>query len=315
MMQITKPASFENVVSMEDLSVEDVLSFVHDATEFKAGKQIELKRPVYAANLFFENSTRTHTSFEMAERKLGLQVVNFDPACSSVNKGETMGDTIKTLQAIGVDVMAIRHKKNEYYKDLVSDPNIHVGIANAGDGSGQHPSQSLLDLMTIYEEFGHFEGLKIAIVGDLTHSRVAHSNMEALTMLGAHVYFGGPKKWYTDEFANYGEWLPMDELVSQMDVMMLLRVQHERIDANENGVFSAADYHEKYGLTLKREAMMPDQSIIMHPAPVNRGVEIADELVECDKSRIFRQMENGVFVRMAIMTSMLRNRDLVKAEY
>ncbi|GAA3192244.1 aspartate carbamoyltransferase catalytic subunit [Lentilactobacillus kefiri] len=315
MMQITKPVSFENVVSMEDLSTDDVLSFIHEAQDFKAGKQIELKRPVYAANLFFESSTRTHTSFEMAERKLGLQVVNFDPSNSSLSKGESMSDTVKTFQAIGVDLVAIRDRKNEYYKDLIADPNIHVGIANGGDGSGQHPSQSLLDMMTIYEEFGHFEGLKVAIVGDLTHSRVARSNMEVLTMLGAHVYFGGPKKWYTKEFAKYGEWMPIDDLVENMDVMMFLRVQHERIADDENGAFSAEKYHEQYGLTAERESRMPQRSIIMHPAPVNRGVEIADELVECDKSRIFQQMHNGVFIRMALMTSMLRNRDLIKEEY
>ncbi|APR06922.1 Aspartate carbamoyltransferase [Lentilactobacillus parabuchneri] len=251
----------------------------------------------------------------MAERKLGLQVVNFDPSNSSLNKGESMGDTVKTFQAIGVDLVAIRDKKNEYYKDLIADPNVHVGIANGGDGSGQHPSQSLLDMMTIYEEFGHFEGLNVAIVGDLTHSRVARSNMEVLTMLGAHVFFGGPKKWYTEEFAKYGEWMPIDDLVERMDVMMFLRVQHERIADDENGTFSAEKYHAQYGLTQERESRMPEHSIIMHPAPVNRGVEIADELVECDKSRIFPQMANGVFVRMAIMTSMLRNRGLIKEEY
>lgn len=315
MMQITKPVNFENVVSMEDLSAEDVMSFIHEAIEFKQGKQIELIRPAFAANLFFESSTRTHTSFEMAERKLGLQVLNFDPSNSSLNKGESMGDTVKTFQAIGADVVAIRDKKNEYYKDLIQDPNIHLGIANGGDGSGQHPSQSLLDMMTIYEEFGHFEGLNVAIVGDLTHSRVARSNMEVLTKLGAHVFFGGPKEWYTEDFQKYGDWMPIDELVSQMDVMMFLRVQHERIAPDENGSFSAERYHQVYGLTREREQRMPEHSIIMHPAPVNRGVEIADELVECDKSRIFRQMENGVFVRMAIMTSMLRYRGLVKSEY
>ncbi|EEI72293.1 aspartate carbamoyltransferase catalytic subunit [Lentilactobacillus hilgardii] len=315
MMQITKPVSFENVVSMEDLSAEDVMSFIHEAIEFKQGKQVELARPVYAANLFFESSTRTHTSFEMAERKLGLQVLNFDPSNSSLKKGESMGDTVKTFQAIGADVVAIRDKKNEYYKDLIEDPNVHLGIANGGDGSGQHPSQSLLDMMTIYEEFGHFEGLNVAIVGDLTHSRVARSNMEVLTKLGAHVFFGGPKEWYTEDFQKYGEWMPIDDLVSRMDVMMFLRVQHERIAVDKNGSFSAERYHKVYGLTHAREQRMPEHSIIMHPAPVNRGVEIADELVECDKSRIFRQMENGVFVRMAIMTSMLRYRGLVKSEY
>ncbi len=308
----TQLLSLENVVSMEDLSVADVMSLIREANDFKNGKQVDLVRPTYAANLFFENSTRTHTSFEMAERKLGMTVVNFDPAASSVKKGETLGDTLKTLQAIGVDMVAIRDRKNEYYKDLVEDPNIHMAIANAGDGSGQHPSQSLLDMMTIYQEFGNFKGLKVAIVGDLSHSRVARSNMEVLTKLGAKVYFGGPKKWFTDDFAEYGEWREIDELVPEMDVMMFLRVQHERLAADENGSFSDVKYHQQYGLTKDRERQMKDDAIIMHPAPVNRDVEIADELVECDRSRIFEQMKNGVFVRMAIIASMLRFKNLIE---
>lgn len=312
MMEMTNVLSFENVLSMEDLSAADVLEFIKEASQFKNGKEVTLTRPVYASNLFFENSTRTHTSFEMAERKLGMNVVNFDPSTSSLSKGESMADTVKTLQAIGVDLVAIRDRKNEYYKDLVEDPNVHVGIANGGDGSGQHPSQSLLDMMTIYEEFGHFEGLKVAIIGDLAHSRVARSNMEVLTKLGAKVYFGGPEKWFNEDFAEYGEWREIDELVPEMDVMMFLRVQHERLAADENGSFSDVKYHETYGLTQARERRMKDDAIIMHPAPVNRDVEIADELVECDRSRIFAQMSNGVFIRMAILASMLRYRGLIE---
>ncbi|GAA3600759.1 aspartate carbamoyltransferase catalytic subunit [Secundilactobacillus similis DSM 23365 = JCM 2765] len=314
MMETTKPLSYANVLSMKDLSSGEVMNFIREAQQFKAGKQIELTRPVYAANLFFENSTRTHTSFEMAERKLGLNVVNFDPAHSSVNKGETMADTLKTLQAIGVDVVAMRDKHNEYYQELVDDRNIHVGIANGGDGSGEHPSQSLLDMMTIYEEFGFFEGLKVAIVGDLAHSRVARSNMEVLNKLGARVYFGGPKKWFDDRFQAFGTWMPVDDLVDEMDVMMFLRVQHERLDSKENANFTAAGYNAEFGLTPEREARMQEHAIIMHPAPVNRGVEIADELVECDRSRIFTQMQNGVFVRMAVMASLLRYKGLVEED-
>ncbi|KRK96949.1 aspartate carbamoyltransferase [Secundilactobacillus odoratitofui DSM 19909 = JCM 15043] len=314
MMETTKPLSYANVLSMKDLSAEEVMAFIREAQQFKAGKQIELTRPVYAANLFFENSTRTHTSFEMAERKLGLQVVDFNPSTSSVNKGESMGDTVKTLQAIGVDVVAIRDKHNEYYNELVNDRHIHLSIANGGDGSGEHPSQSLLDMMTIYEEFGFFEGLKVAIVGDLSHSRVARSNMEVLNKLGAQVYFGGPKKWFDERFEAYGTWLPVDELVERMDVMMFLRVQHERLDASENQDFTADKYNAQYGLTPEREARMQEHAIIMHPAPVNRDVEIADSLVECDRSRIFQQMANGVFIRMAIMTSMLRYQGLVEED-
>lgn len=314
MIETTKPLSYANVLSMKDFSAEEVMSFIREAQQFKAGKQITLTRPVYAANLFFENSTRTHTSFEMAERKLGLQVVNFNPSTSSVNKGESMGDTVKTLQAIGVDVVAMRDRHNEYYRELVNDRQIHLSIANGGDGSGEHPSQSLLDMMTIYEEFGFFEGLKVAIIGDLAHSRVARSNMEVLNKLGAQVFFGGPQKWFDDRFAAYGTWLPVDQLVEEMDVMMFLRVQHERLDETENQSFTAANYNAKYGLTPAREARMQSHAIIMHPAPVNRDVEIADDLVECDRSRIFQQMANGVFIRMAIMASMLRYQGLVEEE-
>ncbi|MTV82046.1 aspartate carbamoyltransferase catalytic subunit [Secundilactobacillus folii] len=314
MIKTTKPLSYANVLSMQNLSANEVMSFIHEAQAFKAGYQIQLTRPAYAANLFFENSTRTHTSFEMAERKLGLQVMDFNTATSSVKKGETMGDTVKTLQAIGVDVMAIRDSHNEYYRELTNDRNIHVGIANAGDGSGEHPSQSLLDMMTIYEEFGTFEGLKVAIVGDLSHSRVARSDMEVLNKLGAQVFFGGPQKWFDERFEAYGTWLPVDKLVDQMDVMMFLRVQHERLDSQENETFTAKTYNAVYGLTPEREARMQDHAIIMHPAPVNRDVEIASDLVECDRSRIFQQMANGVFVRMAIMTSLLRYQGLVEED-
>lgn len=311
MIETTKPLSYANVLSMKDLEADEVMAFIKEAQAFKAGKQIQLTRPAYAANLFFENSTRTHTSFEMAERKLGLQVVDFNPAVSSVNKGESMADTVKALQAIGVDVVAIRDSHNEYYNDLVNDRNIHLGIANGGDGSGEHPSQSMLDMMTIYEEFGTFAGLKVAIIGDLAHSRVARSDMEVLNKLGAQVFFGGPKKWFDHRFDAYGTWLPVDDLVDQMDVLMFLRVQHERLDASENKEFTAAKYNAQYGLTPARKARMQEHAIIMHPAPVNRGVEITDELVECDSSRIFQQMANGVYVRMAIMTSLLRYQGLV----
>ena len=315
MLETTKPLSYANVLSMSDLSAAEVLQFIKEAQQFKAGKQVEFKRPVYAANLFFESSTRTHSSFEMAERKLGLQVINFDPKASSLNKGESMADTVKTFQALGVDMVAIRDSQTRYYETLINDPAIHLGIANGGDGSGEHPSQSLLDMMTIYEEFGHFNGLHVGIVGDLVHSRVARSNMEILTKLGAQVSFSGPQEWYDDSFAAYGDWQPLDDLVTTTDVLMFLRVQHERLADSENTGFSKATYNAQFGLTPARESRMKPAAIIMHPAPVNRGVEIADTLVECDRSRIFRQMSNGVFIRMAIVTSLLRYRGLVEEGY
>ncbi|MEB8657089.1 aspartate carbamoyltransferase, partial [Bacillus cereus] len=166
------------------------------------------------------------------------------------------------------------------------------------------PTQCLLDLLTIKQEFGRFEGLKIAIVGDVRHSRVARSNAEALTKLGATIYFASPEEW-KDEDNTFGTYKPLDELVPEVDVMMLLRVQHERHDHYETDIMK--EYHEKHGLTVEREKRMKEGSIIMHPAPVNRDVEIASELVECERSRIFKQMENGVYVRMAVLKRALPN--------
>lgn len=292
-----------DLVSVADMSESEVLHKIKLAQLFKAGKKITLNRPVYAMNLFFENSTRTHTSFEMAERRLGMQVLQFDANASSVTKGETLEDTVKTIQAIGVDLAVIRHSKNEYYNDLLNQ-NLKISIANAGDGSGQHPSQSLLDMLTIYEEFGTFKGIKVAIIGDLNHSRVARSNMELLTRLGASVSFAGPDQWYDEKFAKYGPHLTVDEVAKNSDVVMLLRVQKERL-GDELTKFDEAAYHQQYGLSKARYATMKDNAIIMHPAPVNRGVEIDSDLVESDKSRIFRQMENGMYMRMAILTDIM----------
>lgn len=298
-----------DLVTVADLTQQQVLHKIRLAQLFSEGKTIRLNRPTYAMNLFFENSTRTHTSFEMAERQLGIQVLQFDAAASSVTKGETLADTVKTIQAIGVDFAVIRHSDNEYYKKLLQ-ANLDISIVNAGDGSGQHPSQSLLDMMTIYQEFGTFKGLNISIIGDLNHSRVARSNMELLTKLGANVAFSGPDQWYDNKFADYGPHLSVDEAAKNSDVVMLLRVQKERLGKAADD-FDATSYHQQYGLTKERYDMMKDNAIIMHPAPVNRGVEIDSELVESAKSRIFKQMENGMYMRMAILTDILVNKGIV----
>ncbi|MFB9770376.1 aspartate carbamoyltransferase catalytic subunit [Lactiplantibacillus modestisalitolerans] len=298
------------IVSVDQLTNGDVLDFIRSAQAFKHGQTVQLARPCFAMNFFFENSTRTHTSFEMAERRLGMQVIPFDPKTSSVTKGESLLDTLKTVQAIGVDLAVIRHPRDRYYQPLTTS-DLTLSLINAGDGSGQHPSQSLLDMLTIYEEFGHFDGLKVAIIGDLAHSRVARSNMMLLNQLGAQVFFSGPEEWTHAEFDQYGTYQPLDTLVSEMDVLMFLRVQHERLTQANNEAFDAATYHQQYGLTKARAAKMPANAIIMHPAPVNRGVEIASDLVEAPQSRIFQQMANGVYVRMAMIAKLLAQRDLL----
>ena len=291
------------MLTTADLTVEKITSLLIAADEFSKGKVLKPTKEIYVSNLFFEDSTRTKTSFDIAERKLGLQVVPFDVTSSSVNKGESLYDTVKTLQSLGVNLLVIRHKQDQFYKEL---KEIDLPIINGGDGTGNHPSQTLLDLMTIHQEFGKFKGLKIGIVGDVKHSRVANSNAVALRKLGAKVYFSGPEKWFDEGAIINGTYLSIDDLVKEVDVLMLLRIQHERHD--EKMKISLNNYHKKFGLTLEREKTMKENAIIMHPAPINRGVEIHDDLVESSRSRIFQQMRNGVFARMAILKDALESK-------
>ena len=290
------------MLTTADLTVEKINSLLIAADEFSKGKVLKPTKEIYVSNLFFEDSTRTKTSFDIAERKLGLQVVPFDVTSSSVNKGESLYDTVKTLQSLGVNLLVIRHKQDQFYKEL---KEIDLPIINGGDGTGNHPSQTLLDLMTIHQEFGKFKGLKIGIVGDVKHSRVANSNAVALRKLGAKVYFSGPEKWFDEGAIINGTYLSIDDLVKEVDVLMLLRIQHERHD--EKMKISLNNYHKKFGLTLEREKTMKENAIIMHPAPINRGVEIHDDLVESPRSRIFQQMKNGVYARMAILKDALES--------
>ncbi len=312
MLNMQERLKLQHFLTIKKLENDQVEGLIDRAEYFKAGGAVpEFSQPIYAVNMFFENSTRTHCSFEMAERKLGLQTIPFDPTTSSVNKGETLYDTLLSLNSIGVSLAVVRHSKNEYYNELVNLDNtqkLDMGIINAGDGSGQHPSQCLLDMMTIHEQFGHFKGLKVAIVGDLTNSRVARSDMRLLKQLGAKIYFSGPEYWYSSEFEEFGNYVKVDELIDQMDVIILLRVQHER--HQQEVAFSPTAYHSEYGLTVERYARMKENAIIMHPGPINRGVELASELVEAPKSRFSTQMKNGVFMRMAMIEAVINGRGL-----
>lgn len=286
-----------HLLTTNELKVEEVYQILEDAERFSKGMVWRPEQQMFAANLFFEASTRTKCSFEVAERRLGLGVIPFEVESSSVQKGETLYDTVKTLEAIGVNAIVIRHGQDRYFDELVG--RIDIPILNGGDGCGHHPTQSLLDLLTIKQEFGRFQGLKVAIIGDISHSRVARSNADTLTRLGAEVIFSGPEEWFDNHSLNSARFRPIDEAIRDADVVMLLRVQHER--HQKKGSFTASEYHRQFGLTLEREKQMKPNSIIMHPAPVNRNVEIADTLVECKRSRIFRQMENGVYIRMAAL--------------
>lgn len=291
----------KHLLTTSELNREEILEILEDAHRFSEGMVWNPGRQMFAANLFFEPSTRTKTSFEVAERRLGLNVIPFEAETSSIQKGETLYDTVRTMESIGINAVVIRHENDRYFEELVH--GIGVPIINAGDGCGHHPTQSLLDLLTIQQEYGCFKGLRVAIIGDVSHSRVARSNAEALSKLGAEVVFSGPMEWFDQ--GNKGNYLQIDDAVANSDVVMLLRIQHERHE--KKGGLTVEEYHQRYGLTVEREKRMKPGSIIMHPAPFNRDVEIAGSLVECERSRIFKQMQNGVYVRMAALKRSLED--------
>ncbi|NLB90222.1 MAG: aspartate carbamoyltransferase catalytic subunit [Clostridiales bacterium] len=283
-----------NLLTLEQFRKEEIFSLLQEAQAYRQGASLPNFTGKIACNLFFESSTRTQYSFTVAQERLGMRVLSFHPENSSLNKEESFYDTVKTFDSLGVDALVIRHCDNEYYNSLIG--KIHAPILNGGDGTGNHPTQSLLDLLTIAQEFSSFDGLKVAIVGDIKHSRVAHTDYWAMKQLGMHPVIAGPKEYLGEEGYNIEDF---DHAVATSDVVMMLRVQFERHGLSEN--FTKQEYHQLYGLTEKRVATMKEDAIIMHPAPVNRGVEIADSVVEHPKSRIFTQMKNGVFVRMAAL--------------
>lgn len=286
-----------NLFSLRELEINEINSLLNRAMAFKNGEVSHFPDRI-VGNLFFEPSTRTHQSFIMAEKKMGIQNMDLFPEGSSLKKGESLYDTAKTYEAIGADALVIRSKEDKYYEALRG--KLSIPVLNGGDGSGDHPTQSLLDLLTIQEEFGSFEGLKVLIAGDISHSRVAHSNMEVMERLGMKVYQSAPEV-FQEKKRTYHD---MDEIIRDMDIVMMLRVQHERHEVKS--MLDCESYNRDYGLNERRISLMKPSAILMHPAPVNRGWEVADEVVECEKSRIMRQMRNGVYVRMAVLERALQ---------
>lgn len=251
-----------------------------------------------AANIFFENSTRTKFSFEVAQKRLGAHVLNFDAASSSLSKGESLLDTLKTFNALGARIAVVRHSDDEFITTIKDQFNFSV--INAGAGKNEHPSQSLLDIYTLQQEFKKLEGLTVTICGDVSSSRVAKSNMRAFRMLGIKTLLCGPAELLPqkEDLSSNEEIVSLDQALNASDALMFLRVQHERHEMFELPI---KDYNERFGLNDKRAERMKKGAIIMHPGPVNRGVEILDHLVEAPQSRIFKQMENGVYTRMAAL--------------
>ncbi|WP_226037959.1 aspartate carbamoyltransferase catalytic subunit [Aquibacillus saliphilus] len=297
----------KHFVSMKNLSEHEILQLIKLSEEFRQNEIHPFDKQLFAANLFFEPSTRTKVSFTVAQRKLGLEVLDFSSDISSVTKGESIYDTARTFESVGASLLVVRHPEDNIVQQLSEE--LSIPVINAGDGKGEHPTQSLLDLITIHQEYQKFNGLKVAIVGDIKHSRVARSNAYALTTLGAKVFLSSKPDWQ-DETLPF-PYIEIDEAVEQCDVVMLLRIQHERHQGQ--AMMTSEDYLQRYGLTIEREKRMKQNAIIMHPAPVNRGVEIDDSLVECDRSRIFKQMTNGVTARMAVMYRLIQDGGIAHA--
>ena len=288
----------KNLLRLQDLSIEEINNILDLAQSIKDKKISPLVENKIIANLFFEPSTRTHYSFATAEARLGCKTIDFSPNSSSMKKGETFYDTIKTFESFGVDGLVIRDAKNQWYKELIN--KIKVPIINAGDGSADHPTQTLLDLLTIKQEFGKFEGLKVLVVGDISHSRVAHSNILNMRRLGMEVFVSAPDIFKDNQY-NY---VDFDEYISKVDVINMLRIQNERLE--KDCKYNVQQYNKEFGLNNERLRKMKPNAIIIHPAPFNRNVEINDDVIESKPSRIFKQISNGVYVRMAVLLTILK---------
>jgi aspartate carbamoyltransferase catalytic subunit len=301
-----KPSIWQrkHLLGLRDLSAEEI-SFILDTA--KGFEQISTRsvkkapplRGRVVVNLFFEDSTRTRTSFSLAASRLSADVVEFTQKSSSVNKGETLLDTAKNLEAMGVDIVVIRH--NAGGAPEILSRNINACVVNAGDGFCEHPTQGLLDVYTIRKKKGSLKGLKIAIVGDISHSRVARSDMWAMTKLGAEVTFVGPPTLMPAKVNQ----LPvnvsysLDEVIEKVDVINMLRIQFER--QSSNPFPSVREYSHYFGLTVDRMKKAKCDIMVMHPGPINRGLEMESEVADGPNSVILEQVTNGLAVRMAVL--------------
>jgi aspartate carbamoyltransferase catalytic subunit len=261
-------------------------------------------RGITVVNLFFENSTRTRISFEMAEKRLSCDTVNFSASTSSTQKGETLRDTAQNIEAMKIDAVVMRH--SEPGAPLFLTKCLNSVIINAGDGAHEHPTQALLDLLSLRRKLGSLEGKRVTLVGDILHSRVALSNIYGLRTLGARVQVCGPAPLIPRHLEEMGVevFWNIEEAIENSDVLNVLRIQHERHNAHHFP--SLREYHEEFGVTLDRlEDYAPDGMVIMHPGPINRGVEIASNVADSDYSIILEQVTNGVAVRMAVLYLLL----------
>jgi aspartate carbamoyltransferase catalytic subunit len=298
----------KHLLSINDVSAEDVVRVLDTAESFReVGTRVIKKVPALrgrtVVNLFYENSTRTRISFELAAKRLSADVINFSTSGSSVSKGESLKDTALTLQAMGADAIVIRHSSSGSPHTLTKW--VKGSVLNAGDGTHEHPTQALLDLYTIREKLGRFEGLRAAIVGDVLHSRVARSLSFGLVKMGAEVTLVGPPTLIPPDAPAWGVQVSydIDGVLPKLDVCYMLRVQRER--QRQQYFPSVREYSRLFGLTRDRVEMLPEGCLIMHPGPMNRGVEIDSDVADLPQAVIEEQVTNGIAVRMSLLYLLL----------
>ena len=294
-----------HLLGLEGLSAEELTAILDKAGRFKRAmveghKKFPLLTGKTCVNLFFENSTRTRTSFALAARRLGADAVDFSAATSSLSKGETVIDTAKNIEAMGVDVVIVRHRTPGTPHLLAQ--NLGCSVINAGDGPHEHPTQGLLDIMTIRERLGRVEGLTVALVGDIAHSRTARSNIWGLKTLGAHVIVCGPSTLVSPRWQELGvEYsYSLDDILPRVDVLNLLRIQFER--QLTRPFPSVREYAHLYAMDSHRLAQTKENILVLAPGPINRGVEVTPDVADGRHSAILEQVTNGLAVRMAVLT-------------
>ena len=295
----------KDIIALRDLTKEDMellLSTAESMREINSRdiKKVPTLRGKTIINLFYEASTRTRTSFEIAAKRLSADTVNISPSTSSATKGETLADTALNLLSMKPDIIVMRHAVSGSHYFL--SKKIPCSIINAGDGAHEHPSQGLLDMLTIKDKYGRLDGLKVAIVGDITHSRVARSDIQGLTKMGSHVFLAGPPTMVppaVERLGNVTACATMKEAIQDADVVIMLRIQQER--QGKTLMPNAREYSRYFGLNPENLKLAKPDAIVMHPGPINRGVEMSSYVVDSPRSHVLKQVENGVAVRMSML--------------
>lgn len=313
-MQLTADGKLKHFLTVEGLPpllLEEILDRAQQFVSLpnKAQVQAPLLRGKTVMNLFFENSTRTRTTFELAAKRLSADLINLDIRNSATSKGESLLDTIRNLEAMGCDMFVVRHPSSGAANFIARYCAPHISVLNAGDGKHAHPTQAMLDMLTIRQHKGDFTPLKIAIVGDIKHSRVARSQIHALTTLCAgEIRLVAPKTLIPEGIEKMGVscYTNIEEGIKDVDVVIMLRLQHERM--NTALLPSVREYYARYGLTEERLKLAKPDAIVMHPGPVNRGVEIDSRVADGPQSVILQQVTNGIAVRMAVMSMVIGTR-------